>query len=409
MSASNISLMAQIICNDCGRTFDEKGLVQCPHCSAPIGTLHIYKREIEGGKTRKNEIASRIGTRSSRGTKDMLIEGEEGCDIDFEERPGKAKYSANNPYPGSLRNIIVLFFSLFSICAFSQKKPTLMILPSDNWCTQRYFTTEYDNQGVKERIANYRQAFQEDLELSPVISKIGELLTSFGYSLKDAEMELKNISARTSEDNVTYSKSSGAQLTESPLDMLKRRAKADIIIQIGWIVNSTSVTFTLEAFDAYTSKRIATSTATENRTTDAIPVQLQLAVEKHIKPFDKQLDVFYSNMKSNGREIVLTIRTWDNWDGDLESEYNNEELLGHIQQWLTKNTVKEQFNLSDATENFAQFEQVMIPLKNESGAAIDARSFARGLQKKLNASPFNIPSKLMMRGLGEAILVLGEK
>ena len=308
-----------------------------------------------------------------------------------------------------LKSLFICVFATLSVCVSAQKKPTLMILPSDNWCTQRYFTTEYDNQGVKERVSNYRQAFQEDLELSPVISKIGELMTGYGYSLKDAEMELKNVSARTAEDNVTFSKSSGAQFTESPLDILKRRAKADIIIQIGWVVNASAITFTLEAFDAYTSKRIATSTATENKTADAIPIQLQHAVEKHIKPFDKQLDVFYSKMKSNGREIVLTIRTWDNWDNDLESEYGNDELLGHIQQWLTKNTMKGLFNLSDATENFAQFEQVMIPLKNENGVAMDARSFTRELQKHLNAAPFSIPSKLMTRGLGEAILVLGEK
>lgn len=308
-----------------------------------------------------------------------------------------------------MRYVLFTFLAAFMLNVYAQKKPTLMILPSDNWCTQRYFTTEYDNQGVKERIANYRQAFQEDLELSPVISKIGELMTKLGYSLKDAEMELKNLSARTAEDNVTFSKSSGAQLSESPLDVLKRRAKADIIIQLGWVVNASSLTFTIEAFDAYTSKRVATSSGTVNRTADAIPIQLQQAVERNIKPFDKQMDMFYSKMQSNGREIVLTVRTWDNWDNDLETEYSGDELLNHIQQWLTQNTVKQQYSLSDATENFAKFEQVMIPLKSDKGIAMDARSFTRGLQKHLNAAPFNITSKLMMRGLGEAILVLGEK
>ena len=308
-----------------------------------------------------------------------------------------------------MRYILLMTFIFLSVVVGAQKKPTLMILPSDNWCTQRYFTTEYDNQGVKERIANYRQAFQEDLELSPVISKIGELMTKLGYSLKDAEMELKNLSARTAEDNVTFSKSSGAQLSESPLDVLKRRAKADIIIQLGWVVNASSITFTLEAFDAYTSKRIATSSGTTDRTGSDIAIQLQQAVERNIKPFDKQMDVFYSNMQANGREIVLTVRTWENWDKDLEAEYEGEELLNYIQQWLTQNTVKQQFNLTDATENVAQFEQVMIPLKSDKGIAMDARSFTRGLQKYLNSAPFSITSKLMMRGLGEAILVLGEK
>lgn len=402
--------MAQIVCNECKQSFDEEGRTQCPHCNAAIGTIKVLKSVTQSnGNVTKMIIAERVGTRSSGGVADMLIAGEEGCDVEFVERMGKAKYSASNPYPNALKTIVLLILSILSLSSYAQKKPTLMILPSDNWCTQRYFTMEYDNQGVMERIPNYKQAFQEDIELGPVISKVGELLTNLGYNLKDAEMELKNVSTRTAEDNVTLSKSSGAQLSESPLDMFKRKAKADIIIQLGWVVNSSTISFTLEAFDAYTSKRIATSTATESRVGNAIPLQLQAAVQKHVKPFDKQLDVYYSNMKSNGREVLLTIRTWDNWDNDLESEYGDEELLSHIQQWLTNNAVKGQFNLSDATENFAQFEQVMIPLTNDKGVAMDARSFARGLQKYLNSAPFNIQSKLMMRGLGEAILVLGEK
>lgn len=305
--------------------------------------------------------------------------------------------------------LFIVALTIVPFTLFAQKKPTLMILPSDNWCTQRYFITEYNNQGTTVNMPNYQQAFQEDLELGPVISKIGELMTSLGYSLKDAEMELKNISTRTAEDNMTFSKSSGAQLTESPLDMLKRRAKADIIIQIGWVLNQTSITFTLEAFDAYTSKRIATATGTTKDYEEDVALVLQKAVERQVKPFDKQLDVFYENMKSQGREIVLTVRTWDNWENDLESEFDGDELLNHIQVWMQQNTVNEQFNLSDATENFAQFEQVKIPLKDDKGLNMDARSFARGLQKHLNKAPFNITSKLMMRGLGEAILVLGEK
>lgn len=308
------------------------------------------------------------------------------------------------------RIVVLIFVILSTFTSFAQKKPTIMILPSDNWCTQRYFMTEYENQGVTNRVPNYQQAFQEDIELNPVISKVGELMTGLGYSLKDAEMELKNISARSAEDNVTFSKTSEAQLTESPLDILKRRAKADIIIQLGWSLNNSgTVTFTIEAFDAYTSKRIATATGTSQETGSDIATVLQHAVERNIKPFDKQLDVFYDKMKKNGREIVLTVKTWDSWDNDLESEYDGDELLNYIQKWLQGNSVNGQFNLSDATESMAQFEQVMIPLKSDKGVNMDARSFTRGLQKYLNASPFNITSKLMMRGLGEAILVLGEK
>lgn len=303
----------------------------------------------------------------------------------------------------------LLFVILISTNGFAQKKPTIMILPSDNWCTQRFFTTTYNNQGVKERIPNYQQAFQEDSELGPVISKIGELLTKMGYSLKDAEQEIKNVSARSAEDNVTFSKTSSAQFEESPLDILKRKAKADIIIQIGWTISSSSITFTLEAFDAYTSKRIATSTGSKSRSSEPIPIQLQNAIEKNIKPFDNQLGKYFSTIKKEGREIILTVRCWDNWDKDLEEEFDGEELTDCIQEWMRKNTIKGAFNLSDATENFLQFEQVHIPCHDEKGNAMDARAFATKLRKHLAKAPYNITAKVMIRGLNEAIIVLGEK
>lgn len=121
------------------------------------------------------------------------------------------------------------------------KKPTIMILPSDNWCNQRYFMTNFSDQGNVVKVANYQQAFLEDTELGQVISKVGQVLTDQGYSLKDAEQEIKSISMKTAEDNVTTSKKSGASLVESPLDQLKRRVKSDIIIQLWWQVNRTGM------------------------------------------------------------------------------------------------------------------------------------------------------------------------
>ena len=161
------------------------------------------------------------------------------------------------------RFAIIIVMLIYSGLSFSQteKKPTLMILPSDNWCTQRYFTTTYEFQGIKTRVPNYQQAFQEDIELPQVISKVGQLLTAKGYSVKDAEQEIKNLSIREAENNVTSSRTSGSLIDETPLDILKRRIKSDVVIQIWWQVRKNkSISFTLEAFDSYTSKRIATST-----------------------------------------------------------------------------------------------------------------------------------------------------
>ncbi len=289
-----------------------------------------------------------------------------------------------------------------------------MILPSDNWCEQRYFMTEFDNQGTKQKVPNYKQAFQEDTEIGQVISKIGSLMIDRGFPLKDAEQELKAIEARTTEDNMTTSSSSGSGISESPLDKLKNKAKADIIIQIWWKVSKTDngkvVSFVLEAFDAYTSKRIAAASGNGSpNDKDIVPVLLQNAIQSNIDPFVSQLQAHFDDMFNNGREITLTLKKWNSWDKDFETEVDEKEIIDYVNEWLQKNTVKGRFNVSDASENKIRCEQVRIPLYDSNNNAVDARQFAKGLQKYFKAAPFNYEVKLMTRGLGEAILVFGEK
>ena len=273
--------------------------------------------------------------------------------------------------------------------------------------------TTYENQGMTVSVPDYQAAFREDTELGPVVSKVGELMTSLGYSLKDCEQELRAITMRQAEDNLTQSKTSGSDLAESPLDMLKRRTKSDIIVQVDWHVNKEasghSITYTLEAFDAYTSKRIATSSGTGAPSNDIVPRLLEKSVRNKIFGFDEQMELYFEDLNKNGREIILTVRRWDSWENDLETEYDGEELTDCIQEWMQENTVNGSFSLTDATENFLQFEQVRIPFFDEKGTAMDARRFATELRKHLQKAPFEITSKVMTRGLGEAVLVLGEK
>jgi len=79
-----------------------------------------------------------------------------------------------------------------------------------------------------------------------------------------------------------------------------------------------------------------------------------------------------------------------------------------IEKWVSDNTVQGRFNTTDATENMMLFEQVRIPLFDAENKAVDARKWANGLRKFLKET-YQIESKLMMKGLGQASLVLGEK
>jgi hypothetical protein len=314
-----------------------------------------------------------------------------------------------------MRSLFLILSLIVANFVFAQaKKPTIMVLPSDNWCEQRFFMTEFDNQGTKQKVPNYKQAFQEDTEIGQVISKIGSLMIDRGFPLKDAEQELKAIEARAAEDNMTTSTSTGSSIAESPVDMLKNKAKADIIIQIWWKVTKTDagkvLSFTVEAFDAYTNKRIAAATGnSEPNNTAIVPVLLEQALLSKIDPFVNQLQQHFDDMLVNGREIRLTVKRWNTWQYTLEDEIVGEEITDHINNWMQTNTVNKRFNMSEASENIIRFEQVRIPIYDANGNPIDARAFAKGLQKHLKSTPYNFEVKLVTRGLGEAILILGEK
>ena len=211
------------------------------------------------------------------------------------------------------------------------------------------------------------------------------------------------------------SKEDGAGVAESPIDALKKVAKADIIIQLTWTVNTTgpkkSITFILQGLDSYTDKQIAGANGTGAPSFSAeVPVLLKEAVTAHIDNFSASLQSHFDDMFENGREVIIRIQTWGSWDGDLESEdYGDDELGALIENWMADNTVKGRFNTTDMTESMALFEQVRIPLFNEKGRASDARDFAKGLRSWLKSDPRLIESKLVMKGLGRATLILGEK
>ena len=310
-----------------------------------------------------------------------------------------------------LCSAIILMMPFLSIG--QAKKPTLMVVPSDLWCKEYGYLTEFNNQGTKVLIPDYKKALQEDANLILVISKINELMADRGFPLKNLESILKSLENQSAEDALLMN-SEGAEINENPIDKLKKVAKADIIIQMTYTIQSVgpknTVTFNLQGIDSYTNKQIAGSSGTGAPSfTAEIPVLLAEAVVANIDLYNVQLQNHFDDMFENGREVILRVLTWNNWEHNLESEdFGGDMLSNIIENWVHENTVKNRFSTLDATENMMVFEQVRIPLFNEKGQATDTRRWAFNLKKYL-MDKFQIESKLMMKGLGQAQLILGDK
>lgn len=296
------------------------------------------------------------------------------------------------------------------------KKPTLMVFPGETWCNANGYITTVNNQGREVKLPDYERAVAEDFDLVNVITKIGELMAERGFPMKDLSAEVRQLRKNETEDEFTVSSSSGATLAETPLERLQRTAKSDIRVEVTWKVNTVgpkkSITYNLRGIDSYSDKQIAAAQGTGAQSFSAeVPVLLEEAVLDKMDGFLSQLQAHFDDMAENGRETTLRIQVFDNGSGlSLEDEYGGEELTDIIDGWVSDNTVQHRYNLTDASENVMLFEQVRIPLYNDRGRAMDARMFARQLQKYLAASPYNITSKIKAGGgLGKATLVLGEK
>lgn len=306
-----------------------------------------------------------------------------------------------------------------SMAVFSQaKKPTLMVMPSDTWCYQNgYMKIIPDGEGHEAQIPDYEEALRTSMDLKLAIAKINDLMAERGFPLKDLEQQVKILRQQTAEQNLVTSKS-GNEMAESPIDNLLRVAKADIIIELTWDIKEQgpkrTLSYILEGKDSYTGKSIGGSNGTSSPSFSAdVSVLLEEAVVAHIDNFNSRLQAYFDDLFANGREVSLEIRVFaDNAAGiDLESEVGpeSEELAEVIDGWMATNTVEGRFTKLGSSENYITYEQVRIPLYSNSGVAMDTEAFARKLRNYLRKEPFNIPVKIMNRGLGKCILVLGEK
>jgi hypothetical protein len=314
--------------------------------------------------------------------------------------------------------IIFLWFLVIANFVSGQaKKPTIMVVPSDNWCIRNGYTQTFDELGTLKTLPDYKIALQNETDLLMTIAKINTMMADRGFPLVNLESALKNLERESAEVAMLSSKS-GGNIAENPIDVLQRTANADIIIQLTYVINQEgprrSVTFLLQGLDAYSKKQIAGAQGTgEPSFATQTPILLEEAVLAHIDDFNSRLQVHFDDLFANGREIVFQARAFDSSPVDLEEEYtyNKEKLeLGEIiEDWVSKNTVQGRFSTSGYTQNVIRFDQVRIPLYDDRGRANDTRRWIRDLRNMLNGSPFNLESKIFTRGLGEVWLIIGEK
>ena len=322
----------------------------------------------------------------------------------------------------------ILFTLLMAVsfvlsAAGQAKKPTIMVVPSDAWCNRNGYVTEFDNMGTIVKVPDYSAAFVNDSDIRIMISALADFMASNGYPIQSLEQELNRLKNEDAEMAMMTGKNEGGEIAETPVERLRRTAKADILLNLDYTLKklgpSKQIEFNLQAIDAYTSKIISGNTGTSEVVSTSTPntAILQESVLNFRDNLFSSLTNHFDDLFNNGREITVTLLRYDTCPIDFEEEVEangyDVELADVIDAWFAENTVEGRYSLDAKSANRMRFTQARIPLYdvnpiNGREQAIDANGFARNLVRLLRKN-YGLTVGSSPKGLGEVWITIGDK
>ncbi len=291
------------------------------------------------------------------------------------------------------------------------KMPILMVVPSSTWCSANGY--------MKAGLPDYEQALLHNQNLNQAITTLSVRLNQRGFEVKDLNSALRTMYNDAAEEAVTISQLED-KINETPVDRLRRTAKADIWVEVDWYINELksgsqqSLTWSMSAIDAYTDIVIGgvspTTTGASYTSSFQLPIKIESAIQGQFEPFCKTLIDYFRTLEQKGRAVKLTILTWEILREGLQTEIDDLELSEIITNWLDQNTVNGKYGTIDLSPsgNRMTIEQVRIPIVDEKGRDVSTLSWIKGLQKWL-MDEYDMESNISTKGLGQIQIILGGK
>lgn len=253
---------------------------------------------------------------------------------------------------------IVLIQSIRPILGFSQNsatnsggqvqtvQPKIMVIP-------------YTKEGE-----DIRTILEADVNKRIAITKIKESFDSRGFSTVDFVTKLKaakDNNAFTS-DNQTDIKAQIIQMSGADISVL-----AEENVQKGQ--SGTSVTLILTANEVSTGNSLSNKIGESGKFfTDDIGKLASKAVESVAEEFLNVMQIKFTDIVNNGKSIIVDI----GFDGGSQYKMSSElgadglPLSDQIEMWMEKNAYKNNYHIQGTTEVKMIFDDVKIPLKDQS-------------------------------------------
>ncbi len=244
-------------------------------------------------------------------------------------------------------------------------QPTIMVIP-------------YAKEGV-----SLRRAYEANELTRIAITKVKEGFDRRGVNTIDLRAKLK-------QTNLNEALQEGQQ-HESKDDVIAISG-ADVYVEVEASSNPSSTgnsaNIILTAFDAFSGESFANKTATSPKIyTENYEKLIEKAVESEIENLLNTIQEKFNDIHLNGRTITFHVGVDAESDVSLDAEFNDEGdyLSEFIEQWVRQNAFQGAYHIQGVTSNKITFDQVKIPLFDESGQNFRISTFASSFRKFMRA------------------------
>lgn len=223
--------------------------------------------------------------------------------------------------------------------------------------------------------------YEQKFEYRTIVNEISNAINKRGFSPQDLQEVIAKI-----KENSAIKKLDDVET--NPIQEILDNTSADIVVKAEINVNNenNSVGILMKAIDKATGKVLFTSPLLSSpsfKTTDyAYIVQRLLNQDDAIGTFLTGLSGELQKVVLNGRSIQISIVQNANSTYNLEDENTNGDYLSDLFiDWVKKNAYKNYYKIKTQTAKELYFDEVRIPIKDETGNNYDINTFAREVRK----------------------------
>lgn len=283
-----------------------------------------------------------------------------------------------------MKKIITAFLCITSVCSYGQiaatnsggqvqtVQPKIMVIP-------------YVKEGE-----DIRTILEADVNKRVAITKIKEAFDNRGFNTVDFVAKLK-----AAKDNNVFTSNNQTDIKAQIIQM----SGADVYVEAEIIIgqNENSVGFNLTAYE------ISTGNSLSNKSLDKctsgkwnfsdIGKFAAKAIDACIEDFLNVMQIKFTEIVNNGKSILIDFSIDSNSQKNMSTEIGNIglPLSDLLEDWMEKNSFKNNYHIQGTTDLKMIFDEVKIPLKNQSdGKNYNPNKFALEIFNFLKANNLEV-------------------